>query len=626
MLCPTCGCENSDGSATCSVCGNALNFNNYEKSKNKTIPKPKNKKIAPVIVICISAVAILVVVAIIVSQLIITSNTYQTNASEYISSSDFVVAVNNDGTVSCDGAYDLSEWNDIKAVAAGESVIVGLKNDGTVIAADSDGEAVWTNFENDISKWENIVSICAEKEYGAVAGLKSNGTVVIADTIGEGLALDTSYLENVVQIDLGFIDGYGSYICALKEDGTVEIVIPDFTEFYDSKEEIDEAIKIANDFLNVSEWKNIKSIYCDGSYVFGITKSGKLQMTLNSKLIEQYYMRPQLNLYINDKEQLALYNQRTNVKLKMIDDMIERLEKLKVSQVAVSPYNFSFFDFNFLNLYYIGNYNNESTLFLLLEDGTIVAESPLFSLYYACKNLSGDALYNKANEYTHIVFDYEDFFDYWNEYCNKCENIINNVHKFKNVIAIDTCINYGEECYDDTSLIVLKNDGTVYSTYKHSEVNQWSNIKTTEKKHTEFTTKDKKIDEPNKNFDGSNVDTSPVETSGITNKNFYKGKYYLTYDENGEFVIYAFEIVDDNIIRVTYYEPPDFSNYTFVDAYYAERKDNKLYNQDIGFEFIIDANSQKIKYKDENRANYESLKEVDDLSEETLKKYAEEVL
>lgn len=619
MFCPTCGCENSEESVNCSVCGNILCLKDKSNNRSKRLKK------ANVIMVCIFAVAFLVVAAFIINKLTIKDNTYQTKANEYISSSDFVVAVNKDGTVNCDGAYDLSEWENINTVAACYGMIIGLKNDGTVIAAADDGYELLPDFINDISKWEDIVSICAEQENGAVAGLKSNGTVVVVDSIGEGLALDTSYLENVVQIDLGFIDGYGSYICALKEDGTVEIVIPDFTEFYDSKEEIDEAIKIANDFLNVSEWKNIKSIYCDGSYVFGITKSGKLQITLNSNLIEQYYMRPQLNLYINDKEQLAAYNQRMNVKLKMIDDMIERLEKLKVSQVAVSPYdflkNFGFFDFNFLNLY-----NNENYLFLLLDDGTLVAESPLFSLYYACKNLSGNALYNKVNEYTHIVFDYEDFFDDWNEYCNKFENINNNFSKLKNVIAIDTCINYGEECYDDPSLIILKKDGSVNSTYKHSEVNQWENIKTKEKKHTEFITKDKKIDEEDKNFDKNSVDTSLVETSGITNKKFYERKYYLTYDENGEFVIYAFEIVDDNIIRVTYYEPPDFSNYTFVDAYYAERKDNKLYNQDIGFEFIIDANSQKIKYKDENRTNYESLKEVDDLSEETLKKYAEEVL
>lgn len=615
MYCPICGCENSEESVNCSVCGNILCLKDKSNNRSKHL---KSKKVS-VIIVCIFAVAFLVVAAFIINELTIKDNTYQTKANEYISSSDFVVAVNEDGTVNCDSTYDLSKWENIKTVAAGYGMILGLKNDGTVIAAADDGSELLTDFINDISKWEDIVSICAEQENGAVAGLKSNGTVVIADSIGEGLALDTSYLENVVQIDLGFIDGYGSYICALKEDGTVEIVMPDFTEFYDSKDEIDEAIKIANDFLNVSEWKNIKTIYCDGSYVFGIAKSGKLLMTLNSKLIEQYYMRPQLNLYINDKEQFAAYNQRMNVKLKMIDDMSERLEKLNVSQVAVSPY--TFFDFNFLNLY-----NNENFLFLLLGDGTVVAESPQFSPYYACKDLSDDELYNKYNEYTQSSLNYDDFFDIWNEYSNNVESINKTVSKFNNAIAIDICLNLGEEWYDDNSLIVLKQDGTVYSTYKHSEVNQWKNIKIKENNQKNILSKPNGTTGLSHNASHKNMSTVATQTTKLKNEKFYEGKYYLTYDDNGEFIIYAFEIVDDNIIRVTYFEPPKYSQYTFVDAYYADKNNNKLYNQDEGFEFIIDVDAQKIKYKDQSRTDFEILKEVNDLSEETLKKYAEEVL
>jgi hypothetical protein len=79
-----------------------------------------------------------------------------------------------DGTVVAAGDNDedqceVSEWKDIKAIAAGRSHTVGLKNDGTVVAVgyNKDGQL-------NVSKWTDIVAIDAE-DY--TLGLRLNGTV-----------------------------------------------------------------------------------------------------------------------------------------------------------------------------------------------------------------------------------------------------------------------------------------------------------------------------------------------------------------------------------------------------------------------------------------------------------------
>lgn len=48
MFCPTCGCENHEGSVICSVCGNALSLKN-QSDNEKVIPKTDNKKTGIVI-------------------------------------------------------------------------------------------------------------------------------------------------------------------------------------------------------------------------------------------------------------------------------------------------------------------------------------------------------------------------------------------------------------------------------------------------------------------------------------------------------------------------------------------------------------------------------------------------
>ncbi|MEA4913080.1 MAG: hypothetical protein VB061_00705 [Christensenella sp.] len=65
----------------------------------------------------------------------------------------------------------VQSWTDIVAIDAGDTQIVGLKSDGTVVAVGSD-----KNGQLNVGDWENIVAVSAGQGY--TIGLKADGTVV----------------------------------------------------------------------------------------------------------------------------------------------------------------------------------------------------------------------------------------------------------------------------------------------------------------------------------------------------------------------------------------------------------------------------------------------------------------
>jgi len=65
-------------------------------------------------------------------------------------------------------------WTDIIAISAEMNHYVGLKSDGTVVAAALDD---YSN-ELNVGSWTDIIAIAAGSDY--TTGLKSNGTIVIA--------------------------------------------------------------------------------------------------------------------------------------------------------------------------------------------------------------------------------------------------------------------------------------------------------------------------------------------------------------------------------------------------------------------------------------------------------------
>ena len=73
---------------------------------------------------------------------------------------------------------EISNWKDIVAIVGGENHVVGLKSDGTVVAAGDDSYG-----QRDVESWTDIVAISAGQFF--TVGVKSDGTIVA-----------TSYFKN----------------------------------------------------------------------------------------------------------------------------------------------------------------------------------------------------------------------------------------------------------------------------------------------------------------------------------------------------------------------------------------------------------------------------------------------
>lgn len=90
-----------------------------------------------------------------------------------------------DGTVKATGASglaafgDANDWQDIRAIEAGDIYSVGLRRDGTVTLLKSA-----YNHDYDVSAWQHVVAISAH--YELVMGLQENGRVLLTGRGGRG--------------------------------------------------------------------------------------------------------------------------------------------------------------------------------------------------------------------------------------------------------------------------------------------------------------------------------------------------------------------------------------------------------------------------------------------------------
>ncbi|MBQ7355109.1 MAG: hypothetical protein IJW62_06295 [Clostridia bacterium] len=106
---------------------------------------------------------------------------------------------------------DLAEWTEIVAISAGNYHLLGLKADGTVVAAGSN-----LNGQCDTAELQNAVSIAAGDNHSLI--LHSDGTVT---ALGNNLAgiCNTSDWSDIIAISAGTLHSIG-----LKADGTVVVL------------------------------------------------------------------------------------------------------------------------------------------------------------------------------------------------------------------------------------------------------------------------------------------------------------------------------------------------------------------------------------------------------------------
>lgn len=126
---------------------------------------------------------------------------------------DHTVGLKADGTVVAagsndNGQCDASGWTNIIAISAGGLHTVGLKADGTVVATGSN-----SFHQCDVSDWTDIVAISAG--YSHTVGLKADGTVIAVSNNMSGKC-NVSGWTDVVAVSTG-----SAHTVGLKADGTV---------------------------------------------------------------------------------------------------------------------------------------------------------------------------------------------------------------------------------------------------------------------------------------------------------------------------------------------------------------------------------------------------------------------
>lgn len=163
------------------------------------------------------------------------SGFYFGDAIASCSNLDVVVGLTIEGKTVCVDRYtgesidsesryaDVLLWTDIVAIDAGDTQIVGLKSDGTVVAAGKD-----INGQLNVNDWKNIVAVSAGQNF--TCGLKKDGTV-ITTLPEEWRTADGGWYSGLFVDDWNHVIAISAgdwTIAGLKDDGTVLYAVTDY--------------------------------------------------------------------------------------------------------------------------------------------------------------------------------------------------------------------------------------------------------------------------------------------------------------------------------------------------------------------------------------------------------------
>ena len=201
------------------------------------------------------------------------------------------VGLKTDGTVVAagnneSGQCDVSGWTDIIAISAGASHTVGLKADGTVVAVGDNSHE-----QCSVSGWTDIVAISAGDNI--TAGLKADGTVVITGH-WLGRKKEVSEWTDIISISLG-----NEHITALKTDGTVIAAGENHSGQCD-----------------VGAWTGIDRIFAGSNQTVAIKTDGSIVAT-------EYFWTTKSNVkavYISDYHEVGLKTDGTVVAIGIVED------------------------------------------------------------------------------------------------------------------------------------------------------------------------------------------------------------------------------------------------------------------------------------------------------------------
>ena len=205
---------------------------------------------------------------------------------------NFIAAVKTTGTV-ITGAFDymsstkydqvdIGEWTDITAVSTGLYYTVGLKANGTVVAAGDNGSG-----QCNIGVWKDIVAISAGVDH--TVGLKADGTVVAVGNNRSGQC-DVGDWTDIVAVSAG-----SGHTVGLKADGTVTALgsnyygqcdVSDWTDivavsagmYHTVGLKLDGTVVAvgsnSDNKCSVSDWTDIVAVSASDNYTMGLKADG----------------------------------------------------------------------------------------------------------------------------------------------------------------------------------------------------------------------------------------------------------------------------------------------------------------------------------------------------------------
>jgi len=169
---------------------------------------------------------------------------------------DCLIGIKNDGTIIAAGKNqvgecEVDEWKDVVSVDTSGFHSVGLKSDGTVVSTVPGKDP---NGISNVDGWNNIVAISAGQNF--TVGLKDNGTVVATGDNSEG-ECDVSDWRDIIAIAAGYNRTIG-----LCRNGRV--VATGDNKYGE---------------CNVSDWTDIISIYAGTRQTIGLKEDGTVVTT-----------------------------------------------------------------------------------------------------------------------------------------------------------------------------------------------------------------------------------------------------------------------------------------------------------------------------------------------------------
>ena len=209
---------------------------------------------------------------------------------------DHIIGLKSDGTVvaagkNSHGECDVESWTDIIGISTSAYYTVGLKSDGTVVLT-GDGQ-----YNMDVESWTDIVAVsCANSD---IVGLKSDGTVAAVGYNYQYSAKSTiDGWTDIVQVFVA-----SGYYTGLRSDGTVV-----GTKFQDTTNQWTDVVELSacdmhieglksdgtiatagwsySGELNVGEWENIVAFASGNNHTVGLKSDGSLVVTGNYDLLK----------------------------------------------------------------------------------------------------------------------------------------------------------------------------------------------------------------------------------------------------------------------------------------------------------------------------------------------------